>query len=126
MAPHAKRGYNDCCIYAIRNTLTNELCYVGSTALPVRVRMGLHYHHAYYKRSSALHKHMWEQGLGNFEWRVVQGNIDCGSQQELTKIEESHRVRLNPWCNMRKAYLKNQSTLDRFLIKSPDGKPRDG
>ena len=126
MAPNAKAGYGDCCIYAIRNRLTNEMCYVGSTALPKEVRMGLHMVLAYYKRSSDLHKHMWEQGLGNFEWRVLQGNIDCDSQQELIKIEESHRVRLNPWCNMRKAYLRNQTTLDRFIIKTPHAKPRDG
>jgi hypothetical protein len=125
MAPIAKGGYANCTIYAIWNLVTDTLCYVGSTALPMQVRMGLHHKHAYYKRSSALHKHMWEQGLGNFEWRVLQGNIDCDSQQELIKIEESHRVRLNPWCNMRKAYLKNQTTLDRF-IKTPHAKPRDG
>ena len=118
MAPNAKAGYGDCCIYAIRNRLTREMCYVGSTALPNEVRMGLHMVLAYYKRSSDLHKHMWEQGLGNFSIEPLVENLRCENQKELTQIEERFRKKLNPRYNMRRASrvvdLKGQRTLDYY------------
>ena len=116
MAPIAKTGYGACSVYSIWNTLTNVLGYVGSTALPKEVRMGMHYHAAFYKRTSDWHKHMWETGLEHFEMRIVEGPFECGSQKELTRREEKHRVLLNPQFNMRKAWLKDQDTLDRFIV----------
>ena len=81
MAPIAKTGYGACSVYSIWNTLTNVLGYVGSTALPKEVRMGMHYHAAFYKRTSDWHKHMWETGLEHFEMRIVEGPFECGSQK---------------------------------------------
>ena len=78
--------------------------------------MGMHYHAAFYKRTSDWHKHMWETGLEHFEMRIVEGPFECGSQKELTRREEKHRVLLNPQFNMRKAWLKDQDTLDRFIV----------
>lgn len=124
MAPNAKGGYGTCVVYAIWNLIVNELCYVGSTAVHPLVRMGQHYSKAVYKRSSDFHAHMWDTGLGSveaphFEMRIVEGPFECGCQKELTRREEAHRVLLNPRFNMRKAWLRDQDNLDRFVVRTP-------
>ena len=103
MAPNARVGYGACMVYCICNTLTGEQCYVGSTALPRQVRMGMHYQAAFYRRTSDWHKHMWATGLDNFEMRTLEGPFACASQLELSRHEEVHRARINPRFNMRKA-----------------------
>jgi hypothetical protein len=95
--------YSHSKIYKICNYVSKDI-YVGSTTLRLSARFSLHRKNARNTRKkSKLYRTMREIGIDKFSIFLIE-EVKCKNRDELDKIEEQYRIKLNATLNKNKCY----------------------